>query len=50
MELDGRNTLADVDRGRSFLRWLPRRLGGGQGGATRRARKKSLHQRGPRRR
>ena len=27
MELDGRNTLADVERGRTLLRWLPRRLG-----------------------
>lgn len=40
MEIDGKKILTDVERGRTVNKWLPRRLGGGLGGASRRVQRK----------
>lgn len=36
-KIDGRRVLVDVERGRTDKKWLPRRLGGGLGGNSRKA-------------
>lgn len=39
-KIDGRRIVVDVERGRTVPNWRPRRLGGGLGGDSRRARSK----------
>ena len=39
--IDGKNVLVDKELARIDRRWLPRRLGGGKGGETRRGTKES---------
>merc|ERR1712193_545871 len=38
--IEGRRVVADVERGRTVLKWKPRRLGGGLGGENRKAKTK----------